>query len=64
MTASDPPESSDRKYDVLVQEAIDYGIVGSRHWSDLKGWEQDEYIFACFQSESARGRRGEALELR
>jgi hypothetical protein len=48
MMALDPPESSDRKYDVRVQEAIDYGIRGSRHWSHLNGWEQDEYIWACF----------------
>jgi hypothetical protein len=61
MTASDPPESSDRKYDVLVQKAIDYGIFGGRHSSDLKGWEQDEYIIACFRSESARAVAEERL---
>ena len=63
MTASNPPESSDRKCDVFIQEAIDYGIVGSRHWSDLKGWEQDEYIRACFQSESARAAAEKRLQL-
>jgi hypothetical protein len=63
MTASDPPKSSDHKYDIFVQEAIDYGILGSRHWSELKGWEQDEYIRACFEGESARAAAEERLQL-
>lgn len=54
MTAPHDSEPPDRNYQVFGQEAIDYDIRGSRHWSDLRGSEQDDYIWACFEGESAR----------
>ena len=44
----------EREPRVFVQEAVDYGITGTRCWTDLSGSEQDEYVLGCFMGEGAR----------
>ena len=62
MTADDAAQP-DGQYIEFFQRAIDYGIRGCRHWSDLNGREQDEYIWACFEGEAARIAAEERLQL-
>jgi len=49
------PEVADvaKRNEALSQVEDDYGMTDSRHWSDLEGSEQGDYLGACFQSEQA-----------
>jgi len=42
-----------KRNETLSQVEDDYGMTDSRHWSDLEGSEQGDYLGACFQSEQA-----------